>query len=148
MTGGTVLTREKLSLIHLACNRLAMAEEDYRALLQRAGGVTTSKDLDAAGFKAVMAEFERLGFESTANRERRLEVQRQGTHATYRQRQKVEAMWNAWKGRRDPDGLNRWLDGHFQASNLRFLSRDKAPKVIAALTHFTKSNQCNDKGGI
>jgi phage gp16-like protein len=131
-----MLTHDKISLIHLARNRLAMVDDDYRALLKRVSGVTSSKQLDDAGFTAVMDEFRRLGFESTANRERRMESHRSGTHATYQQRRKIEGMWDAWKGRRDPDGLNRWLSSHFHVSNLRFLARDQAPKVIAALGHF------------
>jgi len=131
-----MLPRDKLSLVHLACNRLEMGEDDYRALLKRAASVTSSKDLDTTGFNAVMAEFERLGFESTANRERRLEIQRQGTHATYQQQKKIQAMWNTWKGQRDPAGLNRWLSAHFHVGNLRFLARDVAPKVIGALQNF------------
>lgn len=142
-----MLTRDKISLIHLARKRLAMADEAYRALLSRTAGVTSSKCLDDAGFNAVMAEFERMGFESTANRERRLEVQRQGTHATYRQRLKIQTMWDTWKGTSDSEGLNRWLSNHFHVSNLRFLARDKAPKVIAALSNFQKPNDIQNTEG-
>lgn len=135
-----MIEKSKIALIKIAQKRLDMADPDYRALLQRVAGVTSSTELNEVRFFAVMAEFARLGFESTANKERRMETQRQGTHATYQQRKKIQAMWDAWKGRADEAGLNRWLSSHFHLENLRFLSREKAAKVIAALDNFTPKN--------
>lgn len=131
-----MIDKSKIALIKIAQKRLDMDDASYRTLLRRTAGVMSSTALNEAGFAAVMAEFERLGFESTANQERRLEAQRAGTHVTYRQRQKIQAMWDAWKGRADAEGLNRWLSGHFHVAHLRFLARDVAPKVIAALENF------------
>lgn len=131
-----MLHKSKISLVKIAQKRLGMEDESYRALLQRVAGVSSSTALDETRFTAVMAEFERLGFESTANQERRLEAQRAGTHATYQQRKKIQAMWNKWKGRADAAGLNRWLSSHFHVDNVRFLTRDKVAKVIKALANF------------
>lgn len=132
-----MIEKSKIALIKIAQKRIDMADSDYRALLQRVAGVNSSTALDEARFTAVMAEFTRMGFESTANKERRMETQRQGTHATYQQRKKIQAMWNKWKGRADEAGLNRWLSSHFHVGNLRFLAREKVAKVIAALDNFT-----------
>lgn len=51
-----------IKLIHIAKSQLGLDEESYRELLQECAGVESSKDLDTMGFKAVMAELERLGF--------------------------------------------------------------------------------------
>lgn len=131
-----MIGKDKIALIKIAQKQLGMADADYRALLQRAAGVRSSTELDEARFTAVMGEFARMGFESTANKERRLEAQREGTHATYRQKQKIRAMWNAWQGRADEAGLNRWLEAKFRCTHIRFLLRGEANKVIAALAHF------------
>lgn len=52
----------KIKLVQFARRQLRMAEEDYRALLLRAGGVISCKGLTLKGFDAVMDEFHRLGF--------------------------------------------------------------------------------------
>lgn len=135
-----MIGKDKIALIKIAQKQLGMADADYRVLLQRVAGVRSAVKLDEARFTAVMGELARMGFESTANRERRLEAQRIGTHATYQQRLKIEAAWNAWKGRADEEGLNRWLESKFHCAHIRFLSRDMAPKVIAALAHFKPKN--------
>lgn len=62
------ITNPKKSLIHVAKAKLGMEEADYRALLMRAAGVSSSSQLDVAGFNMVMAEFERLGFRGTRAR--------------------------------------------------------------------------------
>ena len=55
---------KKRQLVSIARKRLAMDEDDYRALLFRCAGVSSSKALDEDGFAFVMDEFARLGFRS------------------------------------------------------------------------------------
>lgn len=132
--------RARISVIHVAKTALQLDDAGYRALLQRAAGVTSSKALDDAGFDVVMTEFARLGFTSTAAAERAAEQSRRRTHATYAQQQCILAKWEAWKGKRDEDGFRRWLERHFHVSALKFVSRELAPKVIAALGKFRPRN--------
>lgn len=131
-----MIDKTKIALIKIAQKQLGMDDSTYRALLLRAAGVRSSTELDEARFTAVMGEFARLGFISTANHERSMEAQRIGTHATYQQRKKIQAMWNGWQSRADDEGLNRWLEKKFHCTHVRFLSRDMASKVISALSHF------------
>jgi phage gp16-like protein len=133
-----MLSREKLSLIHVAKTRLAMEDDDYRAILSREANVASSRELNDQGFDRVMAAFERLGFESTAKAEKRKEAGRLGTNATYAQRRMMQQLWNRYKGASDPAGLRHWLSNHFQISDLRFVSAAAAPKIIHALNHFPK----------
>lgn len=131
-----MLDNKKLGLIHLAKKRLAMAEDDYRTLMKRAAGVTSSRDLDANGFAAVMLEFERLGFVSTAAREKRMEPYRAAGHASYAQRAYIRRLWQDYKGEDDMPGLRRWLQRKFKISDPRFLDAETVKKVIYALQHF------------
>lgn len=48
--------------IHVAKAQLALSEDSYRDVMERVAGVRSSNDLDEAGARKLMAEFERLGF--------------------------------------------------------------------------------------
>lgn len=124
--------------VQIARKRLDMSDAEYRALLRRAAGVSSSTELTPAGFALVMDEFARLGFISTARHEAAMQETRAAWAASYAQRSKIAAMWDAWKGKRDPQGLRRWLEHHHGVSDLRFCSSEKAGKIIGALAHFKK----------
>ncbi len=133
--------KRKLALVHLAKKNLDMHEDDYRALLQRAAGVDSARNLDEKGFAALMAEFAKLGFESTAAQERRKAKSRPGNHSTYAQRAYIRRLWQDYKGEEDSAGLRRWLHGKFKVSDLQFLDMETARKVIYALQHFKRKGQ-------
>lgn len=131
-----MIDHKKLALVHLAKKNLAMHDDDYRALLRRAGGVDSAKDLDAQGFAAAMVEFGKLGFESTAASEKRKEPHRASGHASYAQRSLIRRLWQGYKGEEDAAGLRRWLQSHFKVSDPRFLDSATTRKVISALKNF------------
>ncbi|MDP2144417.1 MAG: regulatory protein GemA [Gallionella sp.] len=133
--------------VQIARKRLDMSDADYRALLQRVAGVTSSTELTQAGFALVMDEFARLGFISTARHEAAMQDSRAPWAASYAQRSKIAAMWDAWKGQHDPQGLRHWLEHHHGVSDLRFCSSEKASKIIGALMHFNPKSQ-TDKNAI
>ncbi len=124
------ISKGKTSVIHVAKAQLHMADEAYRALLARAGGVSSSAQLDEAGFVAVMAEFERLGFR---NVKRHAQVSRRAGMATPEQIGKIRALWKSYSGNDDDLRLGRWLEKHFHVSHLRFLEGWRAGKAIAIL---------------
>jgi len=51
-----------LAKIHIARKELRLIEQDYRAILMRIAGVTSSAQLTPAAQLKVLAEFERLGW--------------------------------------------------------------------------------------
>lgn len=51
-----------LAKIHVAKKQLALEEESYRAILERATGKSSARDMTEAERGRVLAEFERLGF--------------------------------------------------------------------------------------
>lgn len=122
-----MITDQQRKLIHHATRRLNMTEPDYRAMLQRVAGVTSSNDLDDAGVTAVMAEFGRLGFQTVQQAPQYGE--RIGM-ATPRQLDKIRSLWRQWAGTEDESGMAHFLEKKFKISSLRFLDRDTASKVI------------------
>jgi hypothetical protein len=124
------LTNQQKAVIHVAKGQLHMADEDYRAMLMRIAGVTTSNDLDEDGFEKVMAEFERLGFRSVRSR---TPASRREGMASPAQIGKIRSLWKAYSGNDDELRLGRWLEKHFHVSSLRFLEDWRAGKVIAIL---------------
>lgn len=139
----TTLPAACIQQVQIARKRLNMSDADYRALLQRVAGVTSSTELTQAGFALVMDEFARLGFISTARHEAAMQENRASWAASYAQRSKIAAMWDKWKGKHDPDGLRRWLEHHHGVSDLRFVSAEKARKVIGALSSFKVKPETN-----
>src|SRR4051812_896355 len=112
------IARAKLAVIHVAKSQLSMAEEDYRALLQRAAGVASSTKLDLGGFTAVMAEFERLGFRNTKGHSQA--SHREGM-ASPAQIGRIRALWKSYVGEDNETSLGHWLEKHAHCSHVRFL---------------------------
>lgn len=133
--------------VQIARKRLHLSDADYRALLRRVAGVASSTELTQTGFALVMDEFARLGFISTRRSEAAKQPDRAAWAASYAQRIKIAAMWDAWKGAHDPEGLRRWLEHHHGVSDLRFLSGAKASKIIGSLVNFKPKTQ-NDLNAI
>ncbi|WPP47116.1 regulatory protein GemA [Pseudomonas sp. AN-1] len=61
------LRQANLAKIHIAKKALGMDDDIYRALLARVAGVTSAKDLGPRQVSAVLAEFQRLGWQPTSN---------------------------------------------------------------------------------
>jgi len=57
------MTSTLLAKVQIARRQLALAEDDYRALLERVTGRTSSKGLPDGALEAVLAEFRRLGWQ-------------------------------------------------------------------------------------
>lgn len=53
-----------LGKIHIAKKDLGLDDDTYRALLARVAGVTSAKDLNPRQVSAVLAEFQRLGWQA------------------------------------------------------------------------------------
>lgn len=143
------MTARRKAIISAACIRqikfaqrqLNLNDEDYRALLRRVAGVSSSTELTQASFALVMDEFWKLGFISTARSEAAKQASRAPWASSHAQRSKIAAMWDNWKGKHDPEGLRRWLEHHHGVSDLNFVSAEKARKIIGALSQFKKKPQ-------
>ena len=56
---------KKLGLIHIGKQKLGIADDDYRDMLEQVAGVRSAAKLDAGGLDAVIKHLRSLGFEVT-----------------------------------------------------------------------------------
>jgi hypothetical protein len=137
------MTHAQLALLHLAKRQLKLHEDDYRAILKSVGGVESAKQLDAAGFEAVMRYFHKCGFESTWRK--RNYGDRAGM-ASMRQLNLIRELWREYTGADDEAALNKWLVRTCKASALRFLTPGAARTAITGLkTMLARQADSNSK---
>jgi phage gp16-like protein len=123
---------KKISLLHVAKSRLGLSDENWRDVLRNVAGVGSSRELDDAGFDAVMLHFERMGFKSDFGQ--RNMGNRVGK-ASPAQVEKIRALWSEYTAGAGNDAqLGRWLSRQFKISALRFLDSGQAHKAIGALS--------------
>lgn len=66
-----MISNAQKAVLHIASQQLHLEREQYEAILQEQAGVTSSSDLDKAGFMKVMTRLEQLGFETTSPKKKR-----------------------------------------------------------------------------
>lgn len=138
------LTRKQTSLIHVAKAQLHMDDDSYRSVLHQVAGVSSSRDLDAAGFEAVMHHFGVLGFQP--RRKANHYGHRRGM-ASPKQVDYIRGMWQAYTGKDDEQTLNHWLESRFGITALRFVDIGTASKAITALKDMTSRNKQKSNTG-
>jgi len=131
-----MISKGKLALIHVAKSRLGLGDEIYRDILRNVAGVESSRELDDAGFAALMDHLQSLGFQSDFGK--RNFGNRPGK-ASVGQVEKLRALWSSYTSGDGTDAtLGRWLQRQFKVSALRFLDADKAHRAIGALSHMVE----------
>lgn len=125
------LAAKKIALVHVAKSRLGLSEDVYRDTLRNVAGVESSTKLNDLGFELLMDYFAGLGFVSDA---RANDLGMRRGMATPAQVALIEALWREYT-KNDGTGvaMGRWLHRSFGVSALRFVTAEKAPKVITAL---------------
>jgi hypothetical protein len=127
------LTNPQKTILHVAKAKTNLSDAGYRSALAQIAGVTSSTELDRAGFEAMMGYFDYLGFRPKeakgASYGERLGM------ASWAQIELIRTLWTeitggAYDGEAE---LNKWLLRSFKVSSLRFLKKEAAPKVITAL---------------
>jgi hypothetical protein len=126
----TISNKQK-AILHIAKSKLELSDQDYRAALVHIAGVTSTTELDKAGFDAIMGMFEYLGF-SPLTRQGQDYGARAGM-ASFAQLELIRALWSEYTDHSDEDALNKWLLRTFKVSSLRFMRKDAAAKAITAL---------------
>jgi hypothetical protein len=124
------LANSQYAVLRVACDRLGLAEEDYRAILRQVAAVDSARDLDLPGFKKVMDRLKELGFESDWRK--RTFGHRPGM-ATPAQIGTIRGMWHDFTGADNEAGLNTWLMRTCKVSALRFLTAEGAHQAINGL---------------
>lgn len=127
------LTNPQKAILHVAKSKLHWDDETYRMVLVRIAGVTTSKDLDQAGFEALMGFAQYCGFRPLEKGAPRY-GDRPGM-ATFAQLELIRELWRELHDQTtcDDAALTGWLLKYQKVSSMRFLTLDAARKVIVAL---------------
>jgi hypothetical protein len=126
------LTRPQKAILHVAKAKLGWDDDTYRMVLVRIAGVTTSSDLDQAGFEAMMGFADYCGFRPLAKGAPRY-GNRPGM-ATFAQLELIRELWRELHDQTDCDdeALTGWLLKYHKVSSMRFLTLEAARKVIVA----------------
>lgn len=132
------LSRKQLALIHIARKEMGLDDESYRDILAGTAGVRSAKELSDRGFRAVLAEFERLGWRNGTPGSRHASAAKSGMHQRWsadkwRLYSKIEAqladLGLPWSY---ADGIARNM---FGVRLLRWCTAEQLRKVIAALAY-------------
>ena len=117
------LDRKKLDIIHILKKELDLSDKDYRQILNRTAGVSSSKDLDYAGFRRLMHYFVRS---------KHYKLNEQGL--TIKQKLYIQHLWEddlEWAR----EHFFNFLKKYYHVSSLDQLSKKDASKVIESLKH-------------
>lgn len=131
-----MLPKAKIGLVQVARRELGLTEPDYRAELERFGGVVSAVDLDERGFAALMNRFQQMGFVSKRAREG-LGTLRPGM-ATPAQIALIRDLWRELVDGPSDRSLDKWISRTFGVSAVRFLTEAKAHKVIGSMRAWQK----------
>ena len=117
-----MLDRKKLAVIHITKKELALSDDEYRDLLEKATGKRSAKDLDEAGFRRLMRYFARSSHYRTDS-----------SGITFRQRLYIKHLLDdlAW----DANHLRNFVHKYYHKEKVEFLTKQEASKLIEALKH-------------
>lgn len=127
------LSRDKVTLVHVAKQQVGLAEDLYRAMLMEVAGVSRSKDLSLEGFLRVMQRFERLGFKRQFSPPARSDQAPRIGMATSAQMDYIRGLWAQWSGQADEAAMTAWIERKYHVSAIRFLDATRASKAIEGL---------------
>lgn len=126
-----MISKAQIAILHVAKAKLAVPDDQYRSILVQVAGVTSSTDLDQAGFESVMGFFEYLWFKPMVAQGQNFGA-RAGM-ASFAQLELIRTLWAEWTHGRNEDALNKSVLRTFKVSGLRFMTADRARKATTAL---------------
>jgi len=114
------LDRRKLALIHIVKKELCLSDDEYRAILKKEAGVTSSKNLTDIGFRKLM---------NFLVRDKRYRIAPGGL--TLKQKLFIQNLARdlGW----DPDHLKNFIRKYYHQPGLENLDRKTASKLIESL---------------
>lgn len=133
----------KIRLIQTARNQLNMVDADYRALLLRTAGVSSSKAITLSQFDAVMAEFKRLGFvQQPPKKKPKAAAGTAENRPTARQWKLLEDRVRkvGYGGLEDPRFI-AWMRPRGHVEHPRFLTQSAIQPLLAALGKWIQRQQ-------
>jgi hypothetical protein len=121
------LDRKKLALIHIIKKDLRLSDLEYRDILYQAAGVRSAKDLDRASFRKLMRYFVKSPY-----------YRKNPNSITLKQKMYINyiAKQLGW----DFDHLRNFVRKYYHKSDLNFLTRKQAAKLIESLKNIRSRN--------
>ena len=116
------MDKKKLALIHIVKKELGLSDPEYRAILHKAAGVNSAKDLDEEKFRVLMNYFVRSSH---------YRLNAQGLTI----RQKLFIKYLAQQLHWDQPHLDNFIHKYYGKTGIDTLSRKEAIKVIESLKH-------------
>lgn len=126
--------RALIAKVHIAPKQLAMTDEDYRAVMRRITGKISAADCNVVQLQALVREFERMGFRTSAAPKKPGAVKR-ADHPVAR---KARALWISLGllcGVRDYSeaALEAFARRQMGCDRFAWINQSQADKVIEAL---------------
>jgi len=146
MTTATFAQKKWIQVLHVAKRELRLDDEAYRAILSGAAGVeSASKIKEWKQYNAALAAFKKMGFrvKSKTSRARGLKntdtkTKRNPEWITAEQEYYIRGLWDLASRTKDESSLRKMIKRVGGASDIRFLKKKDAQKVILALRDITK----------
>ena len=114
------MDKKKLAIIHIVKKELGLADSEYRAIPRDVSGVTSSKDLDEAGFRKLMNYFVRSKY---------YQVNPHGLTI----KQKIFIKYLAGKLGWEEPHLNNFLHKYYHKTKVDELTKEEAVRAIESL---------------
>jgi len=145
-SGRQPISKQQIRAIHTLKNAAGMDDDTYRAMLREFDGVESSTALTLRQADALIDDLKRkAGQEPRQQRKatRHNDLEGRPGMATPPQLRKIEAIWSEVSRAEDPESRAKALRSIVgriaKVSDLRFLDREGASKVINALEAMKKS---------
>jgi hypothetical protein len=124
-----------IRLIHVGRNKLALADDVYRALLLGAAGKESCAGMTGGELERVLKALKNAGFRV----EKKMPLKKEDVgRATAEQLSYIKGMWELAARNRTEEALNRFVKRIARVSHIRFLDIYTAQKVILALRVMTE----------
>jgi hypothetical protein len=127
-----------IKVVHVAKAKLGLSDDEYRDILS-SFNVNSSKELNEAGLKQLIAVFNKMGFEDTSKKRKYNHLKKRGDildpWATPKQLRMIEAKWmSSPKVKvKTTEALEKFILRIVKVSKIEWLKGKHVEKVIKAI---------------
>jgi phage gp16-like protein len=146
VNGMTPAQKKWIQVLHVAKRECGLDDEAYRAVLAGACGVESAGDIKTwEQYNAALTAFKALGFRvksktsrATGLKETDTQIKRNTAWVTARQEYYIRGLWDLASRKKNLASLRKMIYRIGGVSDIRFLKRTDAQKVILALRDITE----------
>lgn len=140
------ISKQQITLLHVAKNKLGIGDELYHDILESVAGVSSTTKITKGQFDLLLEHFRGLGFKikrkPSKGQKKYEEFAGRPDMATPSQLRYIEAMYTEWINLKYPDkdnqpyigpGLRHFLRYHYHVDSMRFVTRKVGIMAIEGL---------------